>query len=175
MVAQPTIRNFTKKRLLADNATTTRAYQIVEYAHESCKALLEAFAKLKGDRKGAATDEEQDVLRAMLISAGAELDSAVKQLFKDSLQQLIVSNNNVREGFERFVDKALRKGSGEIEIDTKLLARALVTPLPIIYLSERYIYDLTGSSLQSADQLFAACSALGIEPKKDAKLDKEKL
>lgn len=171
-MATPSIRRFSAT---VTKDQTARAYQIVKYAHESSRALHDAFKKLKGSRRGAATDEEQDVLRAMLVSAGAGLDSALKQIFKDCLQDLLIKDEQVKTEFAKFIDKALRKGTAESDIDTKLIAEALATPLPIFHLAERYVYDLTGSSLQSASQLFAAANALGLDPMKDVKLDKKKL
>lgn len=111
----------------------------------------------------------------MLVSAGAGLDSSIKQLFKGTIEVLIFSDDSVCSNFEKFVVKALGKGNGELDIDTKLLAKALITPFPIVHLADRYLYELTGSSLQSADQLFSAACALGLDPKKDVKLDEKKL
>ena len=172
---QVTVRNFHPKQECVESETCSRAYKIVEYAHDSAKALHDAFVTLKGGRAGAATDEEQDVLRAMLVSAGAGLDSTLKQLFRNALQKLIFDDENVREGIEKFIERELRRPYGESALNTNLLAKALVEPLPITHLSERYVYDLTGSSLQSADQLFAAAAALGIDPNAEAHLDKNDL
>lgn len=41
------IREFKKKKDCAEREETFRAYQVVEYAHESCHALYEAFIKLR--------------------------------------------------------------------------------------------------------------------------------
>ena len=158
-----------------DDQRTYRACQIVEYAHESADSLHEAFVGLKAGRKGPATDEEQDVLRAMLVFAAAGLDSSLKNLFKSCLQQLILQDIKVKEAFEKFIQRELSKGSAEQPLNTKLLAQALVEPLPIFHLGERYVYELTGSSLQSADQIFSASAALGIDPAKQAKLKKTRL
>ena len=44
----------------------------------------------------------------------------------------------------------------------KLLARVLTSDDPRKKLIEEYVYDLTGSSLQSADQVFRTATALGV-------------
>lgn len=173
-MANVVLRKFHPKKECADS-DCGRAYKIVEYAHDSCEALYDAFHKLKGGRPGAATDEEQDVLRAMLVSAGSGIDATIKQLFRDALQPLLLVDSDVKEGFEKFTEKALRRTAIDPEYDSRFLAKALTTPLPLFHIAERYVYELTGSSLQSADQLFAAYSALGIEPVKVGKLNKNDL
>ena len=169
------IRTFKIAKSCRDDSRTARACQIVEYAHESAESLHDAFVHLKGGRKGPATDEEQDVLRAMLVFAGAGLDSSIKELFKSCLRHLVLVEPKVKDEFQKFIQREISKGTAQLPINTKLLAEAFVEPFPIIYLIERYVYDLTGSSLQSADQIFSASAALGIDPKKEAKLDKDKL
>ena len=46
---------------------------------------------------------------------------------------------------------------------SKFLAKVLVSESPYDSLIERYIYDLTGSSLQSSEELFKAAKAMDIE------------
>ena len=169
------IRKPKLSRACWDDQRTYRAYQIVEYAHDSADSLHDAFIGLKAGRKGPATDEEQDVLRAMVVFAGAGLDSSIKNLFTSCLQELVLEDSKVKEAFEKFIQRELSKGTAELPLNTKLLAEALVEPLPVFHLVERYVYDLTGSSLQSADQIFSASAALGIDPVKEAKLNKKKL
>ena len=169
------IRKVKLSKACWDDQRTYRACQIVDYAHNSADSLHEAFVGLKAGRRGSATDEEQDVLRAMLVFAAAGLDSSLKNLFSKCLQQLILEDTKVKEAFEKFIQRELSKGTAEQPLNTKLLAKALVEPLPIFHLGEQYVYDLTGSSLQSADQIFSASAALGIDPLKQAKLDKKRL
>jgi len=174
-MAAKTIRKFTADQACRDNPLTSRAYQIVEYGHESARSLIEAFRTMKATRPGAATDEQQDILRAAVVMAGACIDSCLKQLFKDCLADLIPKDEGVKRELETFTERALRRTDSESGIDCRILARALTSPQPIEFLSEAYIYDLTGASLQSPDQLFAACRALGLRPEGDAKLNKKQL
>ena len=54
-------------------------------AHDAASSFLDTFNKVREARqaKGTPTDEEQDLLRAMLLFATAGLDSMVKQLVTD--------------------------------------------------------------------------------------------
>jgi len=159
-MAQKKIRKFTLDTLCRQQKSTSRAAQVVKYGHESAEALLDAFRTKKGKRKGGATDEEQDILRGMVITCGACIDSTLKQIFQDCLNELILGDPAVKEGLDKFVEKTLKK---ELSSDTtKLLAKALTSGNAQAYLSEQYLRDLTGSSLQSIDQLFAASNALGV-------------
>jgi hypothetical protein len=54
------------------------------------------------------TDEEQDLLRAMLVMAAAGLDSMLKQLIRDCMPSLVKANPQVREGLEKFVARSIR-------------------------------------------------------------------
>ena len=174
-MATESIREFGLSQACRDNNLTARAYQIIEYGHDSARSLIEAFCTVKGGRPGAATDEQQDILRAAIVMAGACIDSSLKQLFRDCLPDLILTDNGVKREFETFVERALRRTDSEAGIDCKLLACALTSTHPLNFLSEAYVYSLTGASLQSTDQLFAACRALGLNTKNDVPLDKAQL
>lgn len=169
------VRNFTENKSCSEDERVSPSYQIVKYGHESCEALLDAFRKVKGDGRGAATDEQQDILRAMLVMAGACIDSSIKQLFRDCVPSLIKQDEQVRRSFEEFAERALKQKEVEGDLNTKLLAQALTSEHPLEFLSESYVYDLTGSSLQSSDQLFSAANALGLNGNKDLGLDEKKL
>jgi hypothetical protein len=105
-------------------------------------------------------------LRAAVVFTGAGLDATLKQLIRGSLPKLLESSEQAHDKFERFA--AERLGTGEIA-DTRAIARYLTSPDPRTRLIEDYIYELTGSSLQSADQVQTTAGALGI---KDASLRK---
>jgi len=111
----------------------------------------------------------------MLVMAGACVDSAIKQLFKDAVPHLIREDDDVRKGLERFAERALKQKEVEGDLDTKLLSKVLTSAHPLEFLSEAYVYELTGSSLQSADQLMSACAALGLDGLKEVKLDPKRL
>jgi hypothetical protein len=148
---------------------TSKARLILEHAHDSTNACIQAFEavrKLRGASQGAPTDEEQDLLRAMLVMAASGLDSMTKQLIRDSLPELIKKKPNVRTGLETFVTRQLRGDAegGPSASGNRFLARILVSEVVRDQLIEEYILALTGASLQSAEELKKAASALGIDP-----------
>jgi hypothetical protein len=68
------------------------AGRILETAHDSAGALLKAFdlaRTQRGRSAGMSTDQEQDLLRVMLVMAAAGLDGMVKQLIRDTLPSLL--------------------------------------------------------------------------------------
>jgi hypothetical protein len=150
---------------------TEKARLILRYAREARNAFQESCDKSRGDRRrtgGALTAAEQDLLRAMLVFAAAGLDSLVKQLIRDAFRYLAARDKAVRAELETFAVRQLR---GDLSADEseaasgrKFLARVLVAPTPLLGVTEQYITDLTGESMQSSEQLFKAVKALGIEP-----------
>lgn len=161
------IRKFSSHQLADTRPETTRGRSIIAYAHESVSGFAKAFGdvrKLRGATKGAPTDEEQDLLRALVVFAAAGLDSALKQLIRDGLPSLIRCDDSVRAEFEKFTVRRL-KGEDEAsdaQEGAKLLARVLTSENPRQKLIEEYVLDLTGASLQSADQVFKTAAALGV-------------
>src|SRR5712691_1458226 len=64
-----------------DSPLCKSAGRILETAHDSAGALLKAFdlaRTQRGRSAGMSTDQEQDLLRAMLVMAAAGLDGMVK-------------------------------------------------------------------------------------------------
>jgi hypothetical protein len=146
---------------------------IFRYTHASASSLLVAFndAKQKRGRKpGVLTDQEQDILRAALVMTCAGLDAALKQSIRDSLEHLLERNAQVREGFEKFIRKRI-SGEGdvlELAAGAKFLAVVLAEREPRKRLIEEYIKELTGESLQSAEEILRTTTALGLD---DSDLD----
>jgi hypothetical protein len=88
------------------------------------------------------------------------LDATLKQLIRDTLPGLLDKNEQAHKKFEAFA--AARLGTAEF-VDPKMIARYLVAANAREQMIEDYVYELTGSSLQSADQVQATAGALGIE------------
>lgn len=143
---------------------------IYEYTHTSASSLVTAFdhAKQKrGNVRGVLTDQEQDILRASLVMCCAGVDAALKQAIRDCFETLLDKNKLVREGFEKFIRKRI-SGEGdllEVASGMKFLARVLADKAPRTKLVEDYIRELTGDSLQSADEILRTAAALGLETK----------
>lgn len=169
----------TPARVPSAKSRIAKAALIYEYAHKSASSLLVAFddAKAKrGNRRGILTDQEQDILRAALVMSCAGLDGSLKQAIRDCLEHLLVKNDSVREGFEKFIRKRISGESDLLEAGggVKFLARILAERNPRARLIEEYINELTGGSLQSAAEVMRTTAALGINYKK-LDLDVEKL
>ena len=144
-----------------------KAAVILERTHYSADALLKAFEiaqNQRGKPRGMTTDDEQDLLRAMLVMAAAGLDSMLKQLIRDAMPALVKASPAVREGLEKFVTRSIRGDAevGEPLSGAKFLARVLAAESQQTQVIEEYIRDLTGASLQSASELAKASQALGV-------------
>lgn len=148
-----------------------KAAVILERTHDSADALLKAYELAwasRGGPRGMSTDDEQDLLRVMLVMAASGLDSMLKQLIRDTLPSLVAVNERVRDGLEKFATRSIR---GEVDVPdslggTKFLARVLASAQPQRQVIEEYIRDLTGGSLQSAAELSRIAAALGLSETK---------
>ena len=155
------------------------AHKILEYALEASTSLLKAFDASRSARRatgGNTTTEEQDLLRAMLVFAGAGLDASVKRLIESCLPVLARRASGVREALEGFAARRLRDESSTSGASARgyaLLASAISSPTPQAAVVRAYVDDLIGSSLQSVDRVFEALSALGIQ--KEVAVDREQL
>jgi hypothetical protein len=133
--------------------------------------LLTAFddaKKKRGSPRGILTDQEQDILRSALVMTCAGLDAALKQSIRDCLAYLLEESKQVRDGFEKFIKRRIGGDSSTLELvsGAKFLAIVLAEQSPRKRLIEEYIRELTGESLQSADQIMSTTAALGLDNKK---------
>jgi hypothetical protein len=147
------------------------AFQVLEYTHDTSSSFLDAFESVRKQRGavGTPTDEEQDLLRAMLVMASAGLDAVAKQLIRDCLLPLVGASAQVREAFQGFVEKRLRGRTADSEtvagFDPKFAAAALVAPDTRGHLVEALAAELTSGSLQSLDELKRVATFLGGDPR----------
>ena len=109
--------------------------------------------------KGMPTDEEQDLLRAMLLFASAGLDSLAKQLVRDALPTVLEKSPGATKMFKTFVERRLKSGDG---IDHRLLADVIGDQKPRTRLVELLIDELTSRSLQSTEELLRVGSYFDI-------------
>ncbi len=98
-------------------------------------------------------------MRAALIFAAAGLDSLVKQLVRDALQIVIAKNTGAHSQFTDYVQSRLRRTDGA---DLRFLAEAIASAVPTVHLQQQLVSDLTGSSLQSKDQLLRVAAYFAI-------------
>lgn len=149
------------------------AFQILCKAHDAAGSFLDIFETLRKTKgaKGTTTDEQQDVLRAMLIFATAGLDSMVKQLVSDALPAVIDRDVGANEMFKQFVERRLRAAEG---VDRGFLAQVLVNREPRQRLVNELVSDITSRSLLSTEELLRAAAYFNI-PSKAICSDNEKL
>jgi len=146
---------------------THSSHLILRHTHDTCKSFLDAFESVRKAR-GASdtpTDDEQDLLRAMLLFASAGLDSMVKQLIRDTLPKVIDKDLGAHKEFEQFATRELAMKSIDSTLnaaDVKTLACIIVQDSPKHALLARLLRSLTSDSLQSAEQLLRVASHFGI-------------
>jgi hypothetical protein len=150
-------------------APLLRASSILGYAHDSARSFLNSFDTVRKARNagpGTTTDEEQDLLRAMLVLAAAGLDSVLKQLIRDSLPILVAKDAKVEEGLENFVQGQLRSDPerADQKSSQRFLARILVAESHRERIIQEYVNELAGGSLQSPEEVMKTVFALGLEP-----------
>lgn len=81
-------------------------YIVLESAHESVAHLLSVFDEPRGEgrSRGAPPNVEQDVLRAMVLLAGAGLDSTLKQLVSTALPKLVWTDKAVAKAVHKYLE-----------------------------------------------------------------------
>lgn len=145
-----------------------KAHTILRYAHDVVESLLGTFGGVRQARgaRGSATDEEQDLLRAMIVMSCAGLDSMLKQLIREALPTLIDTNDKARAALTTFATKRLvRNDDGDsATVDSKFLAKVLTGASPLEAIIEELVQDLTGGSLQSAEEVFRVANFSGLDP-----------
>ena len=137
------------------------AHFILCNAHDAASSFLDIFQKVRVGRSahGTPTDEEQDLLRAMLLFATAGLDSMVKQLVTDALPAVIGKDTGAAENFKQFVERRLEKND---RLDRKFLADIIADPDPRGRMLQILVKDLTSKSLQSSEQLLKTAAYFNI-------------
>ena len=146
---------------------TEKPQRFLASAYDSVEAVLASLETVRASRRAAAggkapgrlTSQEEDLLRAAIVFTGAGLDATLKQLIRDTLPSLLGKNDQAHRKLEAFA--AQRLGTAEFA-DTKMIARYLVAADARGQLIEDYVYELTGSSLQSAEQVDTTAAAPSV-------------
>jgi hypothetical protein len=146
------------------------SFTILCNAHDTATSFLETFIAVRKARaaKGAPTDEEQDLLRACLVFAGAGLDSMAKQLIRDALPVVIERHTGAHTMLKQHVERHVLRDLGADSVG--ILADLFVDPEPRTRLIERLVNDLTSGSLQSAEELMRVGAYFDI-PSRDIVAD----
>ncbi len=157
-IKSPSVKKEPKNQELA------KAYFILVHTHETSGSFLSSFDS-RPNKMGAPTDQDQDLLRAMLIFASAGLDSMVQQLVKDALGIVINCDRGAFQQFESFISTAIKmpvSGSQLPTIDFNMLASALSQRTPRDAFLSTLVKKLTSNSMQSRSQLLSAAAHFGI-------------
>jgi hypothetical protein len=150
---------------------------VLDTTHKTASSLLDAYERIRKDRlaaitqkerkskAGTTTDQEQDILRAMLVMATAGLDGGTKQFIRDTMPSLIAKNETIRSGLITFIERQVR---GDIDTqgmagNPKFIARLLAAPSHQKQAIEEYIDKLTSGSLQSARELLQVGQAFALK------------
>lgn len=135
------------------NKECEKAFSILCMTHATCSSFLDIFeqARIHRQAKGASTDKEQDLLRAMLAFSCSGLDSMVKQLINDALPSVIDFNEGANEAFKAAIEKRINKRE---KIDHKLIAEMLCDKNPRKRLIDTLLRELASNSLQSTEEIF---------------------
>jgi hypothetical protein len=140
------------------------AHRILVYAHESARTMLLDFDRLSRERgTGTTSDAQQNLLRAMLLFAGAGLDSCAKQTTRIALPLIVRGNAVAREELRKYAIRRLSR-QPDADVSAGINAAFLVDLLigePMTNVMKSFSDDLTGGSLQSVGELMRIASALG--------------
>ena len=149
-----------------------KAALILEHSHSSARAILSAFDLVRSARApakggsvvGTTTDDEQDLLRAMLVMSAAGLDAMTKQLVRDTMPYIVHDNEIARSALESFIGRRLARDFESLQEGRR--ARNIPAMLASYDLQEQttnqYVRSLTEGSLQSADELRKIAAAFGL-------------
>lgn len=146
----------TSQRFLAS------AYDSVEDLfdwHQSADDLAVDDQREDPDLGARTRESAQDMLRSMIVFAGAGVDAVTKQLVRETLETMVSREGAAAQKFTEFVEASLDPGRRG---NVKRLANYLLSSNPRQILIEDYVHDLTGSSLQSVAQLERVLISLGI-------------
>jgi hypothetical protein len=155
----------------APHETSNRAQTYLQRSRESANEILQAVHFLREQRvimenlstAGRPNEQEQDLLRAMLVAACAGVDAATKTLIRDALPELADRSHEVQSKLDEFAERYLSEAGA---VSPRSLARVLAHEVsPRTAIVEAMTFEMTGGSLQSADQLLSVCSSFGIQDK----------
>jgi len=137
--------------------------EVLSTAIKSANTFLISFnEKRELQGVGTTTNEQQDLLRSMLVFSAAGFDSMIKYLIKDSLMIVIERDEIAKAKFEDYVENNIQKDG---LIDAKLLTEVVLSEYPFGTLVYYLINFLTKGSMQSVDSVLQVMSFLGIDNK----------
>ena len=151
-----------------------KAYKLLEYGIDSVNNLYELYHK-RGERvrTGAPYQQDQDILRSMLVMAGATLDSSIKRVIESSYQTLMRTGDKSKEYARKYVIRKIVKNLDKEGADH--LAEVLLSDRPADIITKHIIDDSTGESLQSMSKIYEVSDMLGVALKGHEKFTEDDL
>lgn len=143
------------------NSNVNKAYAVLLNARKVANSFKELFEWSRKSRKsaGTSTDQEQDLLRAMLTFASSGLDAMVKQLIKDALPKIVQSNEGAHGAFVEYIERRLKR---EGDKSVSLIATLIADKSPRDRLIRDWVKSLTDDSMQSFEQLSKVAASFDI-------------
>jgi hypothetical protein len=153
-----------------------RAQRFLASAYDSVAALFDRLYPLvrgqRDARRGRLTHAEQDIFRAAIVFAGAGLDSTLKELVRQAVPLQVERSDEARKKFRDFATSHI---SGPQGANAKAIAEVMISPDPRGQLLEAYVKQLTGTSLQSVQQVRDTLTALGLGHRQELYREAQKL
>jgi len=144
------------------------AQRYLASAYDSVASLIATtYPALRAQREGSRgrlTHAEQDLFRAAVVFAGAGVDAVLKEALRSCVPIQIDASPQAREKYVDFVVRHIQDGQA---MDARRLARLLIQDSPGDALRNAYVESLTGSSLQSQEQVLTSLAALGLHEERD--------
>ncbi len=134
----------------------SRPHEILEDGIESVESLWKTYKQItKTKGGGKSTNQEQDLLRAMLIFAGACLDACCKSVIKSAWKVLIEGNEKSFKAAASIIDRNLALQSSAEENKRRMftLGAVLLSPDHRERLIDAVIDDYVKGSLQSTSEI----------------------
>jgi hypothetical protein len=135
------------------------AHMIIVNSHRAVLSFLGQFQQSRKGAGGGTTDAQQDLLRAMLLFASAGLDSALKQIVRDCLADIISRDSKAATEFAKFAKRVVFR---EDAVHPAMLIAALLEDNPRDFLRRRVVAGITAESLQSVEQVNKVGAILNI-------------
>ncbi|MDD3187535.1 MAG: HEPN domain-containing protein [Bacilli bacterium] len=130
---------------------------------DSAKDTINSFFEIYDNSKKKITEQNQDLLRAIILFSGSTIDAIIKKLINDTIQEVIDRDDGANSEFKDFVSKTIQDSKNII--NSKLLSELFVCNSPKEQLIIELKKNLTHNSLQSADEIAKTIGYFGIPTK----------
>ena len=134
-----------------------KANAILKKLKETLNSFSEIYDSLKND------EQKQNILRAKLLFSCSGVDSIVKQLILDTLEEIISLDEGALNQLKKYAERKLGEKDGK---NTKLISELFVCENPKKTLISMLKEDLTRNSLQSSEELLKVAAMFNIETSK---------